>query len=61
MGLEYVLVSEPGFSVAILLDIEVLVMGGGREQSMDKYRALFNAAGLKVSKVIPTSGGVCLI
>lgn len=58
---EYLLEAEPGFSVAKLLDIEVLVMGGGRERSIAEYTVLLNSAGLTVSKVIPTNSGPALI
>jgi len=59
--LEYLLEPESGFSVAKLLDIEVLVMGGGRERSFDEYTALFSSVGIVVSRVIPTSRGPALI
>lgn len=58
---EYLLEPGSGFSVAKLLDIEVLVMGGGRERSIDEYEALLNSAGLTVSKVMPTNSGPALI
>lgn len=58
---EYVLEPDSGFSVAKLLDIEVLVMGGGRERSIREYKTLFNSVGLTVSKVIPTNSGPFLI
>lgn len=58
---EYLLEAGPGFSVAKLLDIEVLVMGGGRERSIGEYSALLNSAGLTVSKVIPTNSGPAVI
>jgi hypothetical protein len=54
---------EPGhdFSVAKLLDIEVLVMGGGRERTVDEYKALLGSVGLAISRVIPTSRGPALL
>ena len=58
---EYPLEPEPGFSVAKLLDIEVLVMGGGRERSLDEYTILLGSVGLEVSRVIPTSRGPALM
>jgi hypothetical protein len=58
---EYLLEAGPGFSVAKLLDLEVLVMGGGRERSIGEYSALVNSAGLTVSKVLPTNRGPALI
>ncbi len=35
-------------------DILHLVSGGGQERTEDEYRALFDAAGLRLSKVYPT-------
>lgn len=59
--LEYHLEPGPGFSVAKLLDIEVLVMGGGRERSIDEYTTLLGSVGLVVSGVIPTNRGPALM
>ena len=59
--LEYLLEPGPGFSVANLLDIEVLVMGGGRERSIDEYTTLLGSVGLVVSGVIPTNRGPALM
>jgi hypothetical protein len=59
--LEYLLEPGPGFSVAKLLDIEVLVMGGGRERSIDEYTTLLGSVGLIVSRVIPTNRGPALM
>jgi hypothetical protein len=58
---EYLLEPGPGFSVANLLDIEVLVMGGGLERSIDEYKTLLSSVGLIVSKVTPTNHGPSLI
>jgi O-methyltransferase/methyltransferase family protein len=58
---EFLLESGSEFSVAKLLDIEVLVMGGGRERSIDKYKALLNSVHLGVSKVIPTRSGPAIL
>ncbi len=58
---EYLLEAEPGFSVAKLLDLEVLIMGGGRERTIDEYKSLLSPVGLTVSKVIPTNRGPSLI
>ena len=58
---EYALEPESRFSVAKLLDIEVLVMGGGCERSISEYTALFNSVGLTLSKAIPTKQGPFLI
>ena len=55
--IEYIIEPGPDFSVAKLLDIEVLVMGGGRERSIDEYKTLVGAAALEVSRIIPTKSG----
>jgi hypothetical protein len=45
------------FSTAKLLDLEMLVMAGGRERTEDEYRALFASAGLKLARVVPLPSG----
>jgi len=55
--LEYIIEPGPGFSIAKLLDLEVLVMGGGRERTIDEYKALLGSAGLEVSRISPTKSG----
>ena len=59
--IEYILEPGPGFSVAKLLDIEVLVMSGGCERSIDEYKNLIAAAGLQVSRIIPTKSGPAML
>ena len=44
--------SDPAFDR--LLDLNMLVMSGGRERSEAEYGAMFDTAGLKLTKVIPT-------
>jgi len=51
----------PGFSVAKLLDLEVLVMGGGRERFADEYEKLLDSVGLKQQRIVPTERGPVLI
>ncbi len=58
---EYLLEQGPGFSVAKLLDIEVLVMGDGRERTIDEFKAILDSVGLEISEVIPTGHGVALL
>ena len=59
--IEYIMEPGPGFSVAKLLDLEVLVMGGGCERSIDEYKNLIAAAGLQVSRIIPTKSGPAMM
>lgn len=51
--------NEPGF--AKLLDIEMLLIPGGRERTTDEYRALLASAGLKLTRVVATRSPVSLI
>jgi ubiquinone/menaquinone biosynthesis C-methylase UbiE len=37
-----------------LLDIEMLVSPGGKERTANEYRELFAAAGLKLTRIVPT-------
>jgi hypothetical protein len=55
--IEYLIEPGPGFSVAKLLDLEVLIMSGGRERILDEYKALMDVAGLELSRMIPTKIG----
>jgi len=59
--IESLLEPGPELSVVKLLDIEVLVMGGGRERTIDEYRVLLESVGLTVSRVIPTNRGPALL
>ncbi len=58
---EYLLEPGPGFDIAKLLDIEVLVMGGGRERTAAQYETLLTSAGLRLERVNPTKGGPALL
>ena len=51
--------NEP--SIAKLLDLEMLVITGGRERTEMEYHQLLEASGLEVSRIIPTPEGVCVI
>jgi hypothetical protein len=49
------------FSIAKLLDLEVFVMGGGRERTEGEFRYLFDSSGFTLSRVIPTQESVSVI
>ena len=51
--------NEPGF--AKLLDIEMLLIHGGRERTADDFRALYAASGFELTEVIPTRSPVAII
>ncbi|MGH3768076.1 MAG: methyltransferase [Pseudonocardiaceae bacterium] len=45
-----------------LLDLEMLVMtGGGRQRTEAEYRSLFARAGLRLTRIVPSSGVVSLV
>jgi hypothetical protein len=44
--------AEPSFST--LLDLNMLVMSGGRERTESEFRSLFRSANLQVTRIIPT-------
>ncbi len=56
-------VISPGneFSIAKLLDIEVLLMGGGKERCINEYETLFEKSGFKLTNVFPTGESISLI
>ena len=52
--------NEP--SVSRFLDMTMLVMqGGGRVRTEDEHRALFEAAGLRLTRIIPTPSPLRLV
>ena len=58
---EMVVPRDSGFSVAKLLDLEVLVMGGGRERTADEFRSMLGTSGFKLERIIPTKTHVSLL
>ena len=51
--------NEP--SVAKLLDLEMLVITGGRERTESEFKNLFESSGFRLSRIIPTDENVCII
>jgi O-methyltransferase domain len=49
-------------SMAKLLDVEMLVLtSGGRQRTETQFRALFDQAGLRLTRILPSSGPVSLV
>jgi hypothetical protein len=48
-------------SEAKLFDINMLVVAGGRERSPHEYRALFEAAGFELRRIIPTRSALSIV
>ncbi|MCP3926360.1 MAG: methyltransferase [Desulfobacterales bacterium] len=56
------IITEPNTSdITTLLDLEMLVMTGGRERTLNEYEFLLNKTGYKISEVFETMEGVSLI
>jgi hypothetical protein len=51
--------NEP--SVAKLLDLEMLVITGGRERTEAEFKDLLKSSGFKFSRTIPTRESICVI
>jgi len=58
---EMIIPERPGFSLSKLLDLEMMVMTGGRERTEPEYRALLLRAGMNVSRIIHLKDDWCLI
>jgi hypothetical protein len=52
--IECVVPDGPDSSFSKLLDLNMLVMNGGRERTQTELRDLFDAAGLRMTRIIPT-------
>lgn len=48
-------------SIAKLLDLEMLVMAGGRERTEEEFQQLLEFSGFSVSRVIPTAESISVI
>jgi hypothetical protein len=56
-------VLQPGAATSFgkFVDLSMLVMTGGRERTEAEYRTLLEAAGLKLTRVIPTQTEMSII
>jgi hypothetical protein len=43
------------------LDVEMIVMAGGRERTLEEYAALLGRAGFQLTRIIPTAGPTSVI
>jgi hypothetical protein len=53
---EMLLSDSPAATPVKLMDLNMLVMLGGRERTAEEYNALFTQAGWKLDRVLPTHG-----
>lgn len=58
---ETVLRPDGAASFDRLQDLNMLVISGGRERSETEYRALFDVAGLKLARIVPTMSPMSVI
>ena len=49
------------FSIGKLLDLEVFVMGGGRERTQAEFKGLVEGCGFRLSRIIPTQESISVI
>ena len=61
LALEMVIPPGNGQSVAKLLDLEMLVITGGRERTEKEFVDLFSSSGFELSRIIPTRETICII
>jgi hypothetical protein len=59
---EMVVTDEPGPTPAKILDILMLVITmGGKERTEDEFAELFASSGLRLNRIVPTEGPICVI
>jgi hypothetical protein len=58
---EEVLPGDDTPAMVKLIDLEMLLMPGGRERTEAEYRALFEAAGFRLTSVTPTQSPLSVI
>ena len=61
LAVEFVLPEEPRFTYASLMDLNMLVLTGGRERTAAEHAALQREAGLEPLPIIPTRGPISLV
>jgi len=61
LALENIIPSGNVFSLAKLMDLEMLVMGGGKERTEDEFRRLFHSAGFRLTRLVPIGDDLFLL
>jgi O-methyltransferase domain len=49
------------FSPAKVMDLTMMLFSGGKERTQDEFRALFDSAGWKLNRVIPTASPLAVL
>ena len=58
---EAIIASDNAPSFHKCMDLNMLVMTGGKERTEDEYRALFAGAGFELTRIVPTGSEVSVI
>jgi hypothetical protein len=59
---EMVVTDEPNPTPAKILDIMMLVITmRGKERTKDEFAELFASSGLRLNRIVPTEGPICVI
>ena len=59
--LESVLLPANQPDLGKVIDIEMLLMPGGRERTEDEFRSLFERAGFRLTRIIPTKSPLSIV
>jgi len=59
--IEMVLGQSNSAELAPLMDLDMLLIPGGRERTAEEFARLFSTAGLHMTRVVPTQGYACVI
>ncbi len=58
---EYIIPGPNEFSISKLMDLEVLLMGNGKERTEKEFASLFHTCGLHLEQILPTEEGIFLM
>ena len=59
--IEYVVPESNQPDISKLLDIEMLLLPGGRERTKAQFNQLFSAAGLRLNDATVTDASICIV
>jgi hypothetical protein len=59
--IEMVLGQSNSEELAPLMDLDMLLIPGGRERTAEEYERLLTTAGLRMTRIVPTQGYACVI
>ena len=59
--IEMVIGESNSAELAPLMDLDMLLIPGGRERTAEEFDRLFTIAGLRMTRIVPTQGVACVI